>query len=856
MHPTKFLSRFLFFPFQVGFMGDDGLGGSTPQFSPQIQIPPPTQEREGSDGLDLQEYLSDSMVGNKTECITITHIRVTDIAIRLRRIPVGFYAAVKTENGIKRTSNKLVSVGKDVVEWVDEIVLPSNRLSRICLTAFASFELGPTLGNGEALCELKTTVGELLDRKGKLQFITSVEQSDGEVDSSRSSLEIEIERRVYGQNEYVAPSNLPESEEMPRLGELTDRGHHALIRYRELQEQRDLDESIRYFEHAQDLCPPTDPSRATVLFNLATAKLIYCRVNDSSPDLDVPINLYRDVLRLRPRGHPDHPFTLLSLGITLEARFQRQRDEADETEGESYLSQVLDVALRDSYAYHAAVLALASTAKPEQIQLPEIPKTVENDVDDSRKVQRLDAALQWIFHSDSCKHVLLDHLGILFCIRFDSLCDLSHPEKAISTLEAIVQFASDDHPNKPSWLDDLGVSLWIRYERFADIADLERSISVREAALQFTPAAHPDKPLRLDNLGHLLSTRYERFGDVVDLERLISLFEDALQFTPDGHPDKSLRLHNLGDSLSTRYKRFGDVVDLERSISSSEDALQFTPDGHPDTPVRLNNLGDALSSRYECFGDVVDLERSISLFEGALQLTPDEHLDKHLWQNNLGDALSARYERFGDIVDLERSISLFEDAIQFTPDGHPDKPLWLNNLGVSLSTRYKRFGDIVDLERSISLSEDALQFTPDGHPSKPVRLNNLGDALSARYERFGDIVDLERSISLFKEALQFTPDGHPDKPLRMGHLGSSFLTRYKRFGDIVDLERSISSSDNAVQITPDGHPDKPARLNNLGHSLSTRYKHFGDLVDLERSISSSENALQFTPMGIQTSLHD
>jgi hypothetical protein len=38
--------------------------------------------------------------------------------------------------------------------------------------------------------------------------ITSVEQSDGEVDSSRSSLEIEIERRVYGQNEYVAPSNV------------------------------------------------------------------------------------------------------------------------------------------------------------------------------------------------------------------------------------------------------------------------------------------------------------------------------------------------------------------------------------------------------------------------------------------------------------------------------------------------------------------------------------------------------------------------------------------------------------------------------------------------------------------------
>ena len=50
-------------------------------------------------------------------------IRATGVAIKLRHIPVGFYAAVKTENGIQRTSIKPVSVSKDVVDWVDEIVL-------------------------------------------------------------------------------------------------------------------------------------------------------------------------------------------------------------------------------------------------------------------------------------------------------------------------------------------------------------------------------------------------------------------------------------------------------------------------------------------------------------------------------------------------------------------------------------------------------------------------------------------------------------------------------------------------------------------------------------------------------------
>lgn len=52
-----------------------------------------------------------------------TGIRGTDIAIRLRRIPVGFYVVVESDNVTQRTSNKPASVGKDVVEWDDEILL-------------------------------------------------------------------------------------------------------------------------------------------------------------------------------------------------------------------------------------------------------------------------------------------------------------------------------------------------------------------------------------------------------------------------------------------------------------------------------------------------------------------------------------------------------------------------------------------------------------------------------------------------------------------------------------------------------------------------------------------------------------
>ena len=73
MNPTRFLSRALFFPFQARFMGRDDLGGSTLQFSPQMQIPHSPRERDGSDGLELDsEHSSERTGANKTECVLIT----------------------------------------------------------------------------------------------------------------------------------------------------------------------------------------------------------------------------------------------------------------------------------------------------------------------------------------------------------------------------------------------------------------------------------------------------------------------------------------------------------------------------------------------------------------------------------------------------------------------------------------------------------------------------------------------------------------------------------------------------------------------------------------------------------------
>ncbi|KAF8551947.1 hypothetical protein OG21DRAFT_211197 [Imleria badia] len=194
---TRFLLRALFLPFLFGFMGEDNLGGTTLQSSSQMQL---QHCAKSSDELDL-EYSSESTVVNNTECILISRIRATNVAVDMRHIPVWFYVAVGSGSVIKRTSNEPVSAGGDMVEWDDEIVL-------ISLTVFASFELGPTLREGEVLRKFEITVGELLDCDGQLERIGSLEHDGEEAIPPSLSLEIEIKRPICSQNKYAAASNV------------------------------------------------------------------------------------------------------------------------------------------------------------------------------------------------------------------------------------------------------------------------------------------------------------------------------------------------------------------------------------------------------------------------------------------------------------------------------------------------------------------------------------------------------------------------------------------------------------------------------------------------------------------------
>lgn len=296
----------------------------------------------------------------ETQRIAIISIRATGLMLGFRRIPAGFHVTVTTDGAEWQTSSMPVHVDQAVVEWNERILLPSEPISKVLVSVYASFELGPMLGHGELLRTFEISIGELLDRSEKSNPII-FQPKAGEVISSCTSLFMTVVKRHFDQDDATVYPTIP-STSCDALILRTDASHRLLARYSRTQNSRDLDESITHFGHASDLCPVGHPCRPAALFNLASAKVVSCQGNETSLELDIAISLFQDTLDLRPTGHLDRAVTQLYLAVALLSRFAKRRFQADADAAEELLSDVLRACLANSHVYRAAVLVIEASA--------------------------------------------------------------------------------------------------------------------------------------------------------------------------------------------------------------------------------------------------------------------------------------------------------------------------------------------------------------------------------------------------------------------------------------------------------------------------------------------------------------
>ncbi|KAG1805615.1 CHAT domain-containing protein [Suillus variegatus] len=805
--------------------------------------------------------------------VVITTIRATDLTLGLRRISAGFHAVVKADGAEYQTSNKSVHVDQAVLEWHERILLPCDLSSKVRVSVYASFELGPMVCHGELLRTFEISVGELLDRSERSRPIM-LQPKQEDVVSACTSLFMTVEQRLSDQNDggVLCPLTTLTSRGMDVLAVRTDAGHRLLARYRRTQNSTDLDQSINHFEHALDLCPVDHPYRPAAFSNLATAKFINCQVEGRYLDLDIPISLFQDALDLRPTGHPDRPTTQVHLAICLLSRFVKRGFQTDADTAKELLSEALDVCHANSHICRAALMTIETSAvhgsmdtndlqqeRPATSMLPLSPNQLARRV--MRCLERyeprdLDEVIS--LHYDALGYYntghaergrLLCHLAVMLHIRFKRRGKDEDMDQGIALQKEALALCPVGHTERSASLNNLALQLSSRFERQGNGEDLDKAIALQKEALALRPVGHTDRSASLNNLALQLSSRFEHQGNDEDLDKAIALHREALALRPVGHTDRFKSLGNLAGQLSSRFELRGNDEDLDQAIALQKEALALCPAGHTDRSMSLNNLATLLSSRFDRRGNDEDLDQAIPLYREALALRPVGHTDRSMSLNNLATLLSSRFEHQGNDEDLDKAIALHREALALRPVGHTDRSGLLYNLAKRLSTRFKHRSNNEDLDEAIAFQREALALRPVGHTHRSASLNHLANVLSSRFEYRGNDEDLDKAIALDRESRALCPVGHKGRFASLSALANNLSSRFEHRGNDKDLDQAIALHRETLALCPVGHTDRSMSLNNLATLLSSRFDRRGNDEDLDQAITLYREALALRPVG-------
>ncbi|KAG1732666.1 uncharacterized protein EDB91DRAFT_666783 [Suillus paluster] len=602
---------------------------------------------------------------------------------------------------------------------------------------------------------------------------------------------------------------------------MTNAGHCILARYKRTQDHRDLDQAIKHFECASDLCPVDHPYRPATLSNLATAKFVSCQVNGTYLDLDIPISLFQDALDMRPTGHPDRPLTQLHLAIALLSRFAKRGFQADADAAKELLNEVGNVSLADSHVSRAALLSIETSAL--------VRSTDANTLGAEGPIASM---LPWS-PSELARRAEL-------CLRTD---DLHAVDEVISLHYDALGYYSTANDQRGQLLCNVGLMLATRFNRRGNSQDLDKAIAFEREALALHPIGHTDRYEALNNLVNQLSTRFELQGNDQDLDDGIMLNREALALHPVGDA-KFWALNNLANALSTRFKHRGSVQGLDEAIVHHREALALCPVGHKYRYGSLNNLANQLSIRFQHRGNDQDLDLAIVLQREALALCPVGHTHRSLSSDNLANQLFIRFQHRGNDQDLDEAIVLNREALALCPVGHTNRSASLNSLASQLSPRFEHRGNDQDLDEAIMLLREALALCPVGHADRSVSLIHLAARLSTRFkEHRGNDQDLDEPIVLLKEALALYPVGHKHRYMSLNSLAIELSTRFKHRGNDQDLDQAIVLHREALALCPVGHTHRFMSLNNLAGELSIRYEHRRNDQDLQESLQNLRCAL-------------
>jgi tetratricopeptide (TPR) repeat protein len=365
-------------------------------------------------------------------------------------------------------------------------------------------------------------------------------------------------------------------------------------------------------------------TRASHVSDLGNALLLYCSHHGTEPDrLDRCTDLHRELLNLRPSGHP-------------------HRDQALHS-----LSKVLHVLGFETHLSRPEALA-------EAIQL-----------------NREAAQLRPPGHPDREK--TLNNLAICLARSYETGGDMNALAESITVLREVLRQRPRGHPRRGDTLGNLGTALLTGFHNDGSYAMLSESMSLCREALHLRPEGHPLHYRALENLANVLQSRFMHNG-IVDVEASYEAegyLRDALRAVPEAHPERRWVMTSLAATLIVRFREQGGSNILDETISLLQTAAASSPPGHHLDETLFNTLAEALELKLDQESDnVALLSEVISLHRTVLKARPHGHARRVDSLHSLARVLCRPQARA-----YEEALSLYNEALESPLKGYPTRAM-------------------------------------------------------------------------------------------------------------------------------------------------------------------------------------
>jgi hypothetical protein len=195
-------------------------------------------------------------------------------------------------------------------------------------------------------------------------------------------------------------------------------------------------------------------------------------------------------------------------------------------------------------------------------------KTTQSDKEICKAIEAYEqsaADLPGDDHDASMSPCLMD-VCLGYRERYDKLGRPKDLQGAITTAQKAISITDVGHEVFPYLLNQLGKLFSLRFESSEDLDDITEAITKHQHAILLTPDGHAELPVRLGELGISFFHRFEYSEDPDDLSQAIKNQQHAVKLTPDGHADLPTQLDNLGNSLKSRFKLAGDLNDISEAV--------------------------------------------------------------------------------------------------------------------------------------------------------------------------------------------------------------------------------------------------------------------------------------------------